>query len=74
MPRIGTEVLVEFIEGNLDRPLIVGQLHNGQDALPWPGGVGSGANHPGTLSGWHSHLPHNGSQGSSAGHYHLPSA
>ncbi|MBC7957462.1 MAG: type VI secretion system tip protein VgrG, partial [Cytophagales bacterium] len=55
MPRIGTEVLVEFVEGDLDRPLIVGQLHNGQDALPWPAGVDSGANHPGTLSGWHSH-------------------
>ncbi len=54
MPRIGTEVLVEFVEGDLDRPLIVGQLHNGQDALPWPAGVDSGANHPGTLSGWHS--------------------
>ena len=55
MPRIGTEVLVEFVEGDPDRPLIVGQLHNGQDALPWPAGVDSGANHPGTLSGWHSH-------------------
>jgi len=55
MPRLGTEVLVEFIDGDLDRPLIVGQLHNGQDALPWPAGVDSGANHPGTLSGWHSH-------------------
>jgi type VI secretion system secreted protein VgrG len=54
-PRIGTEVLVEFIEGDPDRPLIVGQLHNGQDSLPWPAGVDSGANHPGTLSGWHSH-------------------
>jgi len=54
IPRIGTEVLVDFVEGDLDRPLIVGQLHNGQDALPWPAGVDSGANHPGTLSGWHS--------------------
>lgn len=54
MPRIGTEVLVDFIGGDIDRPMIVGQLHNGQDALPWPAGVDSGANHPGTLSGWHS--------------------
>jgi type VI secretion system secreted protein VgrG len=54
MPRIGTEVLVDFIEGDIDRPLVVGQLHNGQDTLPWPAGVDSGANHPGTLSGWHS--------------------
>lgn len=55
MPRIGTEVLVEFVEGDPDRPVVVGQLHNGHDALPWPAGVESGANHPGTLSGWHSH-------------------
>ena len=54
IPRVGTEVLVDFVEGDLDRPLIVGQLHNGQDALPWPAGVDSGANHPGTLSGWQS--------------------
>lgn len=54
MPRVGTEVLVDFIEGDLDRPMVVGQLYNGQDALPWPAGVDSGANHPGTLSGWHS--------------------
>jgi len=40
------------------RPLIVvGQLHNGAHDLPWPAGVDSGANHPGTVSGWHhSHL------------------
>ncbi|MBC7992023.1 MAG: type VI secretion system tip protein VgrG [Rhizobacter sp.] len=54
MPRIGTEVLIDYIDGDIDRPLIVGQLHNGQDALPWPAGVDSGANHPGTLSGWQS--------------------
>jgi len=54
VPRQGTEVLVDFVEGDIDRPLIVGQLHNGQDALPWPAGVDSGANHPGTLSGWQS--------------------
>ncbi len=54
IPRVGTEVLVDFLEGDLDRPMVVGQLHNGQDALPWPAGVDSGANHPGTLSGWHS--------------------
>jgi type VI secretion system secreted protein VgrG len=54
IPRVGTEVLVDFIEGDIDRPMVVGQLHNGQDALPWPAGADSGANHPGTLSGWHS--------------------
>lgn len=54
LPRVGTEVLVEYLEGDIDRPIVVAQLHNGQDTLPWPAGVDSGANHPGTLSGWHS--------------------
>lgn len=52
-PRVGTEVLVEFVEGDVDRPLVVAQLYNGQDAPPWPAGEGSQANHPGLLSGWH---------------------
>jgi type VI secretion system secreted protein VgrG len=53
-PRAGTEVLVDFIDGDIDRPIVIGQLHNGQHDLPWPAGVDSGANHPGTISGWHS--------------------
>lgn len=54
-PRIGTEVLVDFIEGDIDRPLIVAQLYNGADAPPFSAGVDSGANHAGVLSGIHSH-------------------
>jgi type VI secretion system secreted protein VgrG len=53
-PRAGTEVLVDFIDGDIDRPLVIGQLHNGAHDLPWPAGVDAGANHPGTVSGWHS--------------------
>jgi type VI secretion system secreted protein VgrG len=53
-PRVGTEVLVDFIGGDIDRPIVIGQLHNGAHDLPWPAGVDAGANHPGTLSGWHS--------------------
>jgi len=52
-PRPGTEVLVDFIDGDIDRPIVIGQLHNGPHTLPWPAGAGSQANHPGTLSGWH---------------------
>lgn len=54
-PRVGTEVLVDFVDGDIDRPVVVGGLYNGQHDLPWPAGVDSGANHPGTVSGWHSH-------------------
>jgi type VI secretion system secreted protein VgrG len=52
-PRVGTEVVVEFIEGDIDRPLIVGQLYNGQDLPPFSAGEDSGVNHPGVLSGMH---------------------
>ncbi len=54
-PRIGTEVLVDFIEGDIDRPVVVAQLYNGADLPPFSAGVDSGANHPGALSGIHSH-------------------
>ncbi|THC45029.1 type VI secretion system Vgr family protein [Massilia sp. Mn16-1_5] len=54
-PRIGTEVLVDFIEGDIDRPVIVAQLFTGSDLPPFPAGVGSSVEHPGTLSGIHSH-------------------
>ena len=53
-PRIGTEVLVDFIEGDIDRPVIVAQLYNGSDEPPYSAGVDSGANHAGVLSGIHS--------------------
>lgn len=60
-PRVGTEVIVDFIDGDIDRPIVVGQLHNGQHDLPWPAGVDAGANHPGTVSGWHhQHLDQQG--------------
>ena len=61
-PRQGTEVLVDFVDGDIDRPLVIGQLHNGQHDLPWPAGEQSGANHAGAISGWHhAHLDGAGS-------------
>jgi uncharacterized protein (DUF2345 family) len=41
LPRIGTEVVVKFLEGDIDRPIIVGALNNGQGEggiTPTPGG------------------------------------
>lgn len=55
VPRIGHEVLVDFIEGDIDRPVVVAQLHNGVDTPPFSAGVDSGVNHPGVVSGMHTH-------------------
>lgn len=54
LPRQGTEVLVEFLDGDIDQPVVVAQLYNDTDLPPWTAGVDGDANHPGTLSGWHS--------------------
>lgn len=53
LPRIGAEVLVEFLHGDIDQPRITGQLYNGDVAPPFAAGIDGGANHPGTLSGLH---------------------
>ena len=46
---------MDFIEGDVDRPVIVAQLFNGSDLPPYSAGVDSGVNHAGVLSGLHSH-------------------
>ena len=48
LPRIGQEVLIQFLDGNIDRPVIVGAVYNGNHAPPW--------NLPGQcmLGGWRS--------------------
>lgn len=35
LPRIGDEVVVEFLEGNPDRPLITGRVYNGDNMPPY---------------------------------------
>ncbi|MFT3849716.1 MAG: type VI secretion system tip protein TssI/VgrG [Propionivibrio sp.] len=41
IPRIGQEVVVDFIEGDIDRPLVTGVVHNGTHRPPAFSGVGS---------------------------------
>jgi type VI secretion system secreted protein VgrG len=36
-PRIGMEVVVVFLEGDPDRPLVVGTVYNGDNKTPWGG-------------------------------------
>jgi len=55
LPRIGTEVLIDFLDGDIDRPIVVGQSYNGADLPPFSAGHEAGANHPGVISGWMSH-------------------
>ncbi|MGY8526890.1 type VI secretion system Vgr family protein [Paracidovorax citrulli] len=50
VPRVGTELLLTFVDGDIDRPLATMQLHNRQDTPPWPN---DGAPLASVLSGWH---------------------
>jgi type VI secretion system VgrG family protein len=84
LPRIGTEVLVKFLEGDIDRPIIVGALYNGQGEggiAPTPGGRHPGESDGSCFAAAHDHMPSgrgnlaggnspvwHGASGDSAGH------
>lgn len=36
IPRVGMEVVVHFLEGDPDRPLVTGCVYNGENAVPYP--------------------------------------
>lgn len=42
MPRIGQEVLVDFLEGNPNRPVIVGRVYNDDQPIPYQSPTQSG--------------------------------
>ncbi len=35
LPRVGQEVVVDFLEGNPDRPLVTGKVYNGDHTVPY---------------------------------------
>jgi uncharacterized protein involved in type VI secretion and phage assembly len=58
LPRIGQEVLVQFLENDIDRPVIVGALYNGQGEgglVPTPGGQVSADSDASYFSSSHDH-------------------
>ncbi len=72
IPRVGQEVLVDFADGAMDRPLVVGALYNGQGEAgvpPTPGGAGAAAD-TSALSGSSDHRA--SAQGNRIGTGHSP--
>ena len=51
IPRIGQEVIVNFLDGNPDRPLVTGTVYNGDNKIPYASKTQSGIKTHSTKSG-----------------------
>ena len=68
LPRIGQEVLIQFLENDIDRPIIVGALYNGRGeggTAPTPGGRRDTVSDSTVFARAHDHAP--SAQGNLAG-------
>jgi type VI secretion system secreted protein VgrG len=36
LPRVGSEIVVQFLDGDPDRPIVVGSVYNGENQIPYP--------------------------------------
>jgi len=50
-PRIGQEVIVDFLEGDPDRPIITGRVYNAEQPLPYPTATQAGVKSHSSLGG-----------------------
>lgn len=72
IPRVGQEVLVDFMDGRIERPVVIAALYNGQGEagiVPTPGGQGAESD-TSALSQSSDHRP--GAQGNLIGGGHSP--
>jgi len=50
-PRIGSEVVISYAHADIDQPVVIAQVYNGEAVTPFSAGIDAPANHPGTISG-----------------------